>query len=88
MPRLGAASYVFSSVAWFYNSYRRIYFQIQKVHIMKNLSFLLVMFLLLSLSSCQVIGDIFKTGVGVGVFLVVFVIAIIVFFISKAAGGK
>jgi len=42
---------------------------------------------LLTLSSCSVIGGIFKTGVGVGVFLVIFVVAIIIYFVSKI-GGK
>ena len=32
---------------------------------------------LLSLSGCQVIGDIFKAGVGVGIFAVVVVIALV-----------
>ena len=54
---------------------------------MKNLLFLLVMSILISLSSCQLIGDIFKTGVGVGVFLVIIVIGIIIFIITKVSGG-
>lgn len=54
---------------------------------MKNLLVLLVMCILLSLSSCQLIGDIFKTGVGVGVFLVILVIVIIIFIITKVSGG-
>ncbi|MFP5041058.1 phosphatidate cytidylyltransferase [Parasediminibacterium sp. JCM 36343] len=40
-----------------------------------------------TLSSCAVIGGIFKAGVWSGIFLVVFVIAIIIFIISKASGG-
>jgi hypothetical protein len=43
--------------------------------------------LLLTLSSCSVIGGIFKTGVGVGVFLVIFVVGIIIYLVSRA-GGK
>jgi hypothetical protein len=31
----------------------------------------------LLLSSCTVIGDIFKTGMGVGIFIVIFIIALI-----------
>jgi hypothetical protein len=42
---------------------------------------------LLTLSSCSVIGDIFKTGVGVGIFLVIFVVGIIIYFVSRI-GGK
>jgi len=41
----------------------------------------------LSLSSCQIIGDIFKTGVGVGVFLVIAVIGLVIFVIAKVSGG-
>ena len=54
---------------------------------MKNLALLVVITLVLSLSSCQAIGDIFKAGVGVGVFAVIAVIAIIIFIASKAMGG-
>ena len=54
---------------------------------MKNLLFLLVVSIIISLSSCQLIGDIFKTGVGVGVFLVILAIGIIIFIITKVSGG-
>jgi hypothetical protein len=33
--------------------------------------------MLLSLSGCQVIGDIFKAGIGVGVFIVVALVAVV-----------
>lgn len=36
-------------------------------------------------SSCELIGGIFKAGVGVGVFLVLGVIALIVFIASRAS---
>ncbi len=36
------------------------------------------------LSSCQAIGDIFKAGMGVGIFIVVVVVLIIVFFVMRA----
>jgi len=39
-------------------------------------------------SSCSVIGDIFKAGIGVGVFLVVFVVAIIVYFVLRMRKSK
>ncbi len=48
----------------------------------------LALFLTLMLNSCQLIGDIFKTGVGVGVFLVIAVIGLIIFVIAKLFGGK
>lgn len=37
-----------------------------------------------SLSSCEVIGGIFKAGVWTGVFIVVLIVAVVVFLISKA----
>ena len=54
---------------------------------MKNIGIFAVLMTILTLSSCQVIGDIFKAGVGVGVFMVVAVIALVVFVIAKVAGG-
>jgi hypothetical protein len=41
---------------------------------------------LISLSGCQLIGDIFKAGVWVGVLLVVGVIGIIAWLIGKGIG--
>lgn len=38
----------------------------------------------LSLSSCELVGDIFQAGVWVGVLIVVGIIALVVFLISKA----
>jgi len=56
---------------------------------MKNLAILFVIMLLFSLSSCQAIGDIFKAGMGFGIFMVILVVGVIVFIISKvASGGK
>lgn len=40
------------------------------------------------LSSCSVVGGIFKMGMGFGIFLVLLVIALIVFFIAKVGKGK
>ena len=53
---------------------------------MKNLLVVVISFLLLSLSSCEVIGGIFKAGVGVGIFIVVAVVALVIFVIAKVAG--
>lgn len=47
---------------------------------------ILGLLLTLSLSSCQLIGDIFKAGIGVGIFMVLAVIALIVFLIAKVGG--
>ena len=50
----------------------------------KQISVFLFMALVLStLSGCEVIGDIFKAGVWVGVLIVVAIIALIIFIISK-----
>ncbi len=38
------------------------------------------------LSSCEAIAGIFKAGMGFGIFLVIAVVAIIIFIIMKAAG--
>ena len=43
---------------------------------------------LLLFSGCSVIEGIFKAGVGVGVFFVVIILAIVVFVISKIVGKK
>lgn len=37
-----------------------------------------------SLSSCELIGDIFGAGFSVGVFVVIFIIILILFFVFKA----
>jgi len=43
----------------------------------------LVAFLCTTLTSCEVIGDIFKAGIWVGVIIVVLVIALIIWLVSK-----
>jgi hypothetical protein len=48
-----------------------------------NVTTLALFLVTLLLSSCQAIGDIFKTGVGVGVVGVVVVIIIIIFFVTR-----
>ena len=55
---------------------------------MKKYSFLPLIALFLSLSSCEVIGGIFKAGVWSGVILVVVVVGLILFVISKMFGRK
>lgn len=54
---------------------------------MKRINPLAVIILLLLstlISSCAVIGGIFKAGMGFGIFLVIAVIVIIVFLLTKA----
>ena len=47
----------------------------------------LCMVLLLSLQSCEVIGGIFKAGAATGVIVVVLVIALIIFVITRFRGN-
>lgn len=50
---------------------------------MKHLNLLLIFLLGLTLSSCEVIGDIFGAGVYVGMFIVIFVIVLIIIVITR-----
>jgi hypothetical protein len=49
---------------------------------------MLVFSLLLLLSSCEVIGDIFGAGVYTGMFIVIFVIVLIIFVIVRMMRKK
>ncbi|WP_165930225.1 MULTISPECIES: hypothetical protein [Flavobacterium] len=49
---------------------------------------LMLLVVLLSFTSCSIIEGIFKAGVGVGIFIVVAVLAIIAFIVSKIFGKK
>lgn len=51
---------------------------------LKNSFIVVALFLALSLSSCQAIGEIFKAGVWVGVIAVVIVVVLIFWLIGKA----
>lgn len=55
---------------------------------MKKLQLLAIAAIILTLSSCQIVGDIFKAGVGVGVFMVVAAIGLVIFLIAKIGGGS
>ncbi|MFN7098746.1 MAG: hypothetical protein ACK4M4_00045 [Flavobacterium sp.] len=50
-------------------------------------AFLLVL-VLITVSSCSLIEGIFKAGVGVGIFIVVAILAILAFIISRILGRK
>ncbi|HEY0047185.1 MAG TPA: hypothetical protein VGB44_10780 [Flavobacterium sp.] len=52
---------------------------------MKNFFFRIaaLLLVLLSFTSCEAIGDIFQAGIGVGIFLVILVIAVVIWIISK-----
>ncbi|MBS7231252.1 hypothetical protein KHA90_09460 [Flavobacterium psychroterrae] len=55
----------------------------------KNITRLLMVFVILfSFTSCEVIGDIFKAGMGFGIFIVIFIVAIIIFIFAKLFGRK
>jgi len=49
---------------------------------------LLLISMLTTLSSCAVVGGIFKAGMGLGIFIVVAVIVLIIFLISKLSKKK
>ena len=44
---------------------------------------LMLLIVLISFTSCSIVEGIFKAGMGVGIFIVIAVIAVIVFIISK-----
>lgn len=47
-----------------------------------------LLLLLITVSSCSIIEGIFKAGVGVGIFIVVLILAVVAFIISKIIGKK
>lgn len=55
---------------------------------MKKIHFLPLLLILLSLSSCELIGDIFKAGVWAGVLLVVGIVTLVIFLLAKMFGGR
>ncbi len=44
---------------------------------------LLLMVVLFTATSCELVGDIFQVGMGVGIFLVILIIAVVVWIISR-----
>jgi hypothetical protein len=57
---------------------------------MKNILYASLLFVMISISltSCELVGDIFKAGVWVGVLVVVAILGLIIFLISKLSGKK
>lgn len=49
----------------------------KKIHVMS------IVAMMIALSSCQIVGDIFKAGVWVGIILVFLVVAVIVWLFSR-----
>lgn len=54
----------------------------------KITNLLVLLVVMLTLTSCELIEGIFKAGMGVGIFIVLAIIAIVIFFISKMGGKK
>ena len=50
---------------------------------MKNFTIPFFFFLLLAMTSCELVGDIFGAGVYTGVFIVLFVIVLIVVIVAR-----
>jgi uncharacterized membrane protein YtjA (UPF0391 family) len=53
---------------------------------MKRLNILLIAFVVATLSSCQVIGGIFKAGIAVGIIGILIVVFLIIWLISAFRG--
>jgi hypothetical protein len=54
----------------------------------KTIRVLLLLTVVLSLTGCSVVEGIFKAGMGVGIFIVIAILAIILFIVSKLFGKK
>lgn len=54
---------------------------------MKQLYAFGLLTIVLLLSSCEIVGGIFKAGMGFGIFLVIAVIILIVYLVMKIGGG-
>ncbi|WJS94150.1 hypothetical protein NYQ10_18845 [Flavobacterium johnsoniae] len=54
----------------------------------KILRLLMVFVILFSFTSCELVGDIFKAGMGFGIFIVIFIVAIIIWIFAKMFGSK
>ena len=55
---------------------------------MKQLIALVILFMMFTLTGCELVGDIFSAGFYTGLLLVFLVIAIIVFIIARMRRGK
>ncbi|MBE0392356.1 hypothetical protein HNQ02_001814 [Flavobacterium sp. 7E] len=49
---------------------------------------LMLSIVLFSFTSCEVVGGIFKAGMGVGIFIVIAIIALVIFVGAKMFGKK
>jgi hypothetical protein len=51
---------------------------------MKNiLSYCLILFMMITLAGCELVGDIFSAGMYTGIFIVVLVVALIIWLITR-----
>ncbi len=55
---------------------------------MRNIIALSMIFMLMAMTSCELVGDIFQAGFYSGLFIVALVIAIIVFIVIKVKGRR
>jgi hypothetical protein len=55
---------------------------------MKQFTPLILVLMILLLNSCAVVGGIFKAGVWVGVLLVLFIIGIIIWLVTRRGGNS
>lgn len=57
---------------------------------MKNQWFIfaLLAMLVTSLTGCEFIADVFKAGMGVGIFIVIAIIAVIIYFVSRSRRNR
>ena len=58
---------------------------------MKKANFItafILLFISSTLSSCEAIAGIFKAGMGVGIFIVIAIVAIVVFIVMKVGKNK
>lgn len=56
--------------------------------VMQKIKIGLVVLLLLTFSSCELVGDIFQAGVSVGMFIVIAIIVLVIFAFAKLFGGR
>lgn len=52
---------------------------------MKKLTYLLLVMAVLLMTSCEVVGGIFKAGVWTGIFIVALVVGLIIYFITRGS---
>ncbi len=67
------------------------YLNNHKIYQMKKVNFItafILLFIASTLSSCETIAGIFKAGMGVGIFIVIAIVAVIAFIVMKVGKNK